>query len=68
MTVTEIFYPGVYEIEYKLYKLYSQVGWKYEAQPFILRSLSVFINQRMNPFECLNFLLKSIHIYRENRD
>ena len=36
--------------------------------PVFLTSLSVFRNQRINTFECLNLLLKLIHILSENRD
>ena len=33
-----------------------------------LTILSVFRNQKMNTFECLNLHLKLVHILRENRD
>ena len=36
--------------------------------PVFFTSLSVFRNQRINTFECLNLLLKLIHILSENRD
>ena len=44
---------------------YRQAGWKYEAQQ---SCLSVFRNQKMNTFECLNLLLELIDILGENRD
>ena len=40
---------------------------KYTHADF-LASLSVFRNQRMNTFECLNLHLKLVDILRENRD
>ena len=47
---------------------YRQAGWKYEVQRSFSTSLSVFINQRMDAFECSNLLFKLIDNLGENRD
>ena len=51
----------------QLTELIKQVENMRRSQVFVT-SLSVFRNQRMNTFECLNLLLKLINILGENRD
>ena len=46
----------------------KQVENTRRSRVFLLTSLSVFRNQKMNTYSCLNLLLKLIDILRENRD